>query len=272
MPRLQADEIKQTDIEEYLDNYSDFSFELKVLESLNNQDFQCLHSGTYMDPITGKSREFDIRAVLAGQSMRVHLSVECKNIRRNFPLILHCTKRRTSESFHELVQVVGSQPSEMPTASVESSRVTRRCLSDSLYPVGEYVAKSADQVGRHVSGEIVATDGGVFDKISQAINSAQELISQAFEVGGPAHTLICPVLVVPDDTLWQVKYDDNGSRLEPAQQIEQASYFIGKEWTFDRLVDLITYTLSHLEIVTFSGITKLIERLTDDNMWCFPST
>lgn len=270
MAKLRTDEITETDIEEYLSAHSDFSFELRVLEELNNKGLQCLHSGTYEDPITGKSREFDIRAVLAWESKRIHLSVECKNIQKSFPLVLHCMKRKKRESFHELVYVFEPKRSRGLDFLAEFSRVVRRQPSDGLYPIGQYVAKSADQVGRRPNGEILATDGGVFEKISQAINSAEGLISQAhyLETDCPVHTLICPVLVVPDGTLWQVKYDDNGSRLGPAEQVEQVPYFVGKEWTVGDL-HRITYTLSHLEIVTFSGIAGLIGRLLNKHMWLF---
>ena len=57
--KLLPDPINQTDIEEYLNDYADFSFELRVLKELVDLKLQCQHGGTYDDPITGKSREFD---------------------------------------------------------------------------------------------------------------------------------------------------------------------------------------------------------------------
>lgn len=105
MAQLKSNPITQSDIEEYLAGQADFSFELRVLKELVDLGLICSHSGTYDDPITGKSREFDIRALLLDQEkyLRVHLSVECKNIRENFPMIVHCLKRKENESYNELV-------------------------------------------------------------------------------------------------------------------------------------------------------------------------
>ena len=52
-------------------------FELRVLKELTDLKLNCQHGGAYDDPITGKSREFDIRALMYGDEfLRVHLSVE----------------------------------------------------------------------------------------------------------------------------------------------------------------------------------------------------
>lgn len=47
-------EITDIDIKEYLDNYSDFNFEMKVLKEIKRKNFDCAHSGTYEDPISKK--------------------------------------------------------------------------------------------------------------------------------------------------------------------------------------------------------------------------
>lgn len=98
MAKLKNIEISASDINEYLDSYSDFSFEVKTQKELVNLGFQCQHGGTYEDPITGKSREFDIRATKRYEYhesfiYRLCLSVECKNIRANCPLVIHCSPR-----------------------------------------------------------------------------------------------------------------------------------------------------------------------------------
>jgi hypothetical protein len=140
----------------------------------------------------------------------------------------------------------------------ETIRLTR----NTLYPKDAYVAKSCDQVGRRTDRTIAATDGGVFERISQAINSARDLISQAhdLEVDQDYFTLVCPVLVVPDSTLWQVKYSDDGARVGPPEPISRTSYFIGKEWTVGGKLDSMTYSISHLEILTFSEIRDFVTK------------
>lgn len=273
MSKLLHDPITHTDIEEYLANYADFTFELRVLKELTGLNLQCQHGGTYDDPVTGKSREFDIRALskrtCRHQSrrtlIRVHLSVECKNLRDNFPLILHCLKRKKNESYNELIYTSDPEKryeSGSLTAALESHVKSIRAVKLTLYPEGEYVAKSADQIGRRSDRTIIANDGGVFEKISQAINSSRDLISAANDLDADEKTefltFVCPVLVIPDSTLWQVRYSDDGARTGPPEPVKHVTYFIGKEWSVGPNLQRQSYSISHLEILTFSEINNFV--------------
>jgi len=279
MSKLITNPITQSDIKEYLNSYSDFSFELRVLKKFVDLGLECSHGGTYEDPVTSKSRQFDIRALLQKDYARIHLSIECKNIRENFPLIVHCLKRKANESYNELIhtykpeaqnkaQRVGSISIPQLPIFQEFSR-SIRVSQLSLYQKGYYVAKSADQIGRRQNdGEITAFDGEVFDKISQAINSAVDLISEAHYLDTSKSlfylTFVCPVLIIPDMFLWQVKYTDDGEQIEEPEQIEHISYYIGKDWTVGDKINSLNYTLSHLEIVTYSGIKNFVGKYLYD--------
>ena len=201
MAKLREEAIKQADIEEYLQEQSDFAFEVRVLRKLSENQFECEHGGIYKDPITQKSRQFDIRALTTltrplrpdESKRRLHLSVECKNLRDHYQLLVHCLPRSKAESFHEVIEIDRNS----------NAKVTR--LS-TLYKMGEYVAKSTDQIGRRQhDDQFVSNDGDVFEKLSQAVNSAYDLISEAYNL--KVHhreceysTMIFPVLVVPDNT------------------------------------------------------------------------
>ena len=133
----------------------------------------------------------------------------------------------------------------------------------SLYSEDDYVAKSTDQVGRQKDKTITASDGGVFEKISQAINSSKDLISEACDLDASTQeclTLVCPVLVVQDSTLSQVKYSDDGGRVGSPELTSHVSYFIGKEWTVGNNPWSFTYNISHLEIITFSYIRDFVTK------------
>lgn len=273
MSKLPHDPITTTDIEEYLANYADFTFELRVLKELTDLNLQCQHGGTYDDPVTGKSREFDIRALSKKTSrhesrrtlIRVHLSVECKSLRDNFPLILHCLKRKKNESYNEFIYTSDPEKryeSGSMVAALESNVKSIRAVKLTLYPEGEYVAKSADQIGRRNDRTIIANDGGVFEKISQAINSSTDLISAANDLDTDEKTefltFVCPVLVVPDSTLWQVRYSDDGARMGPPEPVKHVTYFIGKEWSVGTNLQRLSYSISHLEVLTFSEINNFV--------------
>jgi hypothetical protein len=202
MPTLRNDPITETDLVEYLNGYSDFSFELKVLSKFIALGFTCEHGGTYEDPITNKSREFDIRARYDKDSMRLCLSVECKNLRNNFPLITHCLQRRRNESYNEIICTFdpkkSSDESFVVDALTEFSRSVRLPSGNTIYQKGDFVAKSGDQVGRKPDKTITSTDGDTFDKISQAINSAYDLVYEAQHIkitSNSYFSLIFPVLV-----------------------------------------------------------------------------
>lgn len=150
--------------------------------------------------------------------------------------MVHCLKRKENESYNEIIHTFQPKASGYdnlgrPSVSIpaihEFSNIIR-VSRYSLYSKDTYVAKSSDQVGRRVSDkEIDATDSGVFEKISQAINSAEALVSEAHYLDTTQSqywTFICPVLVVPDSVLWQVKYSDNGERIEAPQQVSHVSY------------------------------------------------
>ena len=70
MGKLKGGSISGKDIADFVANDSDFAFEMKVLGILRQHGLECLHSGTYQDPVSDKIRQFDIRA--RGQRGRVH--------------------------------------------------------------------------------------------------------------------------------------------------------------------------------------------------------
>ena len=180
MAKLVSGAITKAEINEYLNNYSDFSFELRVLKKLSDLGFDCRHSGVYEDPVTKKSREYDIRAEKKLGFRTIRTAVECKNIRENYPLVAHCVSRSEQESFHDLIvthEETRSGKYYFSSNQHSSSRVRIRG-EESLYTECENVAKSIDQVGKSSSG-IVSSDGSVFEKINQALHSAHDLIYSA---------------------------------------------------------------------------------------------
>jgi hypothetical protein len=292
MTKLRNNPIEKTDIEEYAENYSDFSFELKVLSELTRLGFTCQHSGVYEDPVTEKIREFDIKAYIrVGQDEynyqqlstedilprrstsskkivtikrehEIQLAVECKNLGNNYPLVVHCVPRERTESFLEVFYSCYHTGGIAPIFPTERAKIYRLTSRQNFYIEGELVAKSRAQVGRDNNG-IKSNDGEVFDKISQAINSAHDLVNDCYFKGEETqeyYTYIIPVLVIPDGKLWQISYDRNGKSIGEPEQITAISHYIGQPWTVE-----VTYTISHLEIVTLSGLENFVRKLIPAN-------
>ena len=251
----------QKDIEKYAAEYTNFGFEIRVAKIFRQQNWDVQHSGTYVDPISKKNREFDLRARKAFSRLpyTVQLAVECKQISPSFPLVVQSVLRTDDEAFHDIINYAqnGYQPH------------VARARSFSLYKfgLGQWVGKSFDQVGRNAKNEFTASDSKVFDKMSQAINSAEALIQRSLPDGGQSKDtrhIILPVLVVPDGCLW--KYDENGEMIDRPGKVTSAQYFINQAWPFEVNGISASYTMSHLEIVTFSEIATFLNNLINEDL------
>lgn len=277
MAKLVENQIEKDDIEEYLRDYSDFSFEIKVQKKLVSMGFDCEHSGTYDDPITNKTREFDIRAHKYTQldqntTFRFCMAVECKNIRDNFPLIIHCMPRTEVEAYQHLCW---SQyyDTRIPGLFEYGRRFTMNGPR-TFYKVGNSVGKSCDQVGRKVhDSSLIGGDGDVFDKISQAINSSYHYINNnhyaSMHERNREAVIISfqlPVIVVPKGRLWAVDYDTSGNIIAGPKTVPNVSYYISKSWQIGKGNERkYWYYLSHLEIVEIDSLESLINDHKSDN-------
>lgn len=271
MAKLNVEPITKSDISEYLEKSSDFSFEIKVLKTLTSLGFTCEHAGTYEDPITKKTREFDIRArkCLINESnfkFNISLSVECKNLKDNFPLVVHCMPREENECYLDLIW--SSEPRSQISPLKEYAMRVPLNNTDSPYEQLNAVGKSSDQVGRAAhNSDLISNDGDVFDKISQAINASYDLIKEAHyaaEENFDVVTLVIPVLVIPNDRLWTVWYKRTGEVGREPTLEGNIEYYIDKSWLTGQATNEYQqkYYLSHLEIVQIDSIHQLIEKYT----------
>lgn len=267
MPKLKSEAIERQDLVEYLQSESDFDFELSILRSLRARRLQCEHGGLYEDPVTGKAREFDIRALAKDGNSLVHLAIECKNIRSNFPLLVSRVPRTAAESFHQTILIgAGSHDVAHPFAR----NVRQHLLEKSVYALSEPVGKSIAQVGRlDPSGAISASDSEVFDKWSQCLASANDLVERAIRCPRPstgtAYLAVLPILVVPDDRLWAVDYDSDGKPLGPPERVSHCSVFVGKDYIVE-FGTSFQFTISHMDIMTLGGLENFSTEMLSSRM------
>ena len=78
--------ITAADIGEYLESTDDFAFEREVYSVAKGLGFQAQHAALYADPVTGKPRQFDVRAAISLGQNEVALAIECKSLTEDFPL------------------------------------------------------------------------------------------------------------------------------------------------------------------------------------------
>lgn len=280
MAKLRDKAIEDRDIIEYLNVQSDFAFEVKTLSKLCGLGFTCAHAGTYEDPLTRKARQFDIRATRNRQlsetlCFRLLLSVECKNLRPNFPLLVHCMSRKQIECLQSWIWsfppvAYGGLYSTGVNPPV--NKVYARTVSPheplGIYREGDPVGKATDQVGRNGKGKFVENDAAVFDKISQAISSVHDLAwNSCFASGAPflhVVSVVVPVLVVPDDRLWMVQYDDLGKMIAEPKKVRSVEFYVGKRVEISQGMFQLTCDISHLEIVQLSEIDVLVAKLMNE--------
>jgi len=277
---LKQDPITRLDIEEYLAKYSDFAFEIKTLNLLTSHGYKCKHSGTYTDPVTQKTREYDIRAeinrnVTASLTLNLLFAIECKNLKENFPLVVHCMPRSRHEEKEEMILSYRNEIEEMLEGLLNrhfdsdnpyyNATTIQLHHTLSIYNRDEPVGKSCDQIGRVANNnDVTGSDSDVFDKISQAINSSYDLIYEAVRHGsryGYSLSIIKPILVVPDNTLWHIIYDTDGKIAVGPEQVQYAAYYYGKTWPYTDSKKAKEYTISHLDIVTFGYLQDHIRSI-----------
>lgn len=276
MAQLSSNPVTATEIAAYVKSADDFHFELQAYQACLRRTFHTLYGGTYADPVTNKARQFDIRARASNGDRRVHLLIECKCLKQNFPLLVSRIPRVKDESYHEVVISEDRFTVKRPSA------MTRRLTGEnSIYVINEYVGKSLTQVGKTPKGEFQTGETEVWDKWSQAISSAHELIAQCVDAGQKESkmlvTVLLPFLVVSDGTLWVADYSRAGVLQGAPQQINEALLYVGHNHSVKAVhpgyEGELDYMISHLHIVTLTGLNSSLDRFTDDYYWqeLFPS-
>lgn len=248
---------------EFLKGHDDFRLEIACLEALKSHGFAVGHGGTYEDPITKKSRQFDLRASITHGFFKVRLAVECKSLSDFFPLVVSRLPRLPDESFHEIIYSF-TRDNELHLIGSPTAKAIRLSMNDSVYKPSEPVGKSTSQVGRSEKGDLITGDAEVFEKWAQAIASAYDLISDSgrdneIEKKDFFVSLTLPILVIPDGTLWVADYSADGTLTGRPQQMDTCEIFVGKDvWPGPMSVG---YSISHLHVFTKTKFFGFLNRL-----------
>lgn len=251
--------ITKAELDKFVAEDSDFGFEMSVLAELRALGFECSHSGTYSDPVTKKIRQFDLRATIEKANCKLGLAVECKHLRS--PLLISAVPRTSKEAFHSVIEYVGGN--SMFHSPVECIEVARGAT---IYGENKSVGKKTDQIRRE-NAKLVSDDSATFDKIGQAINSAEDLVQDMVseEKKAPAFRVVAPVLAVPMGLLWQVDYDADGRRLIEPRAVDHATCYVDHAWKANVGIHFVWYRISHLEIVAANFLAQAVEEWMGDS-------
>lgn len=248
-------------IKYFLETHDNFGLELFVYRNACSRGFKVEHGGFYKDLVTDKFRQFDIRTSYGQPGRKIVLSIECKRLTETYPLLISRVKRVKEESYNEYI--VSEDFGDM---SGDQKAANSIYLDDSksFYKVGEYIGKSTIQIGVDDKKQFVFEDSEIFDKWTQAINSAKDLVEIAFRSHFqgrlPISTAVIPVLVVPDDTLWVADYDESGSLSGDPKMTDEVQFFINHEY---KIQGFPPYRISHLHFLTKKGICIMFDRISN---------
>lgn len=268
--------IQEADLNNFIHKESDFTFELNTLKSFTDLGFQCEHSGTYRDIVTGKFRQFDIRAENINESTRILLAIECKNISDIAPILAYQVRRRPEEAFHSQVETLYTRNGDGQKVKVDFCvNIKKVTSSESLYSLGasSHVCKHFEQISEEEEhGQKILNKGDdMYEKWDQALHSSFDLIVKEIKFHS-AHegvrSIVVPIVVVPDDRLWSVLFDEKGNQLDKPKKINNFSFYVGRDFDLDRVDNMLAgycshtpFTLSHIEFITKSEIPKFYELL-----------
>jgi len=124
------------------------------------------------------------------------------------------------------------------------------------------VGKVVTQVGITKTNELTGDDSDTFERISQAINSEEELVIEALlKASPPFIRVVVPVLVVPTGALFQIDFNAAGDIHKHAHSVEEATLFMDHAWSTNKGIEgRLYYAMSHLHIVTFDALRKVTKR------------
>ena len=225
-----------------------------------------MHGGTYEDPVTKKTRQYDIRAVKKNADRRISLAVECKALRDSFPLLVSRVPRTKDESHHEVIICQPPDRNRVHVGIPQTTRTVRLGHQHCIYDYAQPVGKATVQIGRKENGEIASGDAETFDKWSQALASIHGLIMDSTDIAEREKTdltyhVAIPVLVVSDKTLWAVDYDSVTLRPSAPRHVDEATLFIEQEYS--QFMPACQYTISHLHLYTETGFAGFVDGLSE---------
>jgi hypothetical protein len=242
----------QADVEGFVRSGADFAFEMSVRAELLAANLRAQYAGTYEDPVTGKSRQFDFRVRMENGQWSGRYCIECKNVSEDRPFVISRTKRSSAEAYHEVLAAKsGTNGAENMVRSPPGSTCFRE---------HDLVGRSLDQYSTHPNKP---SEENLFDKISQATSSCGAMLKSDlgpdFRAGSRVIS-VQPVVVVPGGRLWAADYDDNGA-LGQVHQVDQVDFYVGRAWEVGGTTTSLQrrYCISHVVLVVKE---RLVEKLT----------
>ena len=140
----------------------------------------------------------------------------------------------------------------------------------SSYPSNMFVGKSLLRLKSGHNNLSRVSDDDVYDKWSQALSSAVELVRNACSLANTLHkknyySAFIPVVVVPDGLIWQSGYDENGEMTTDPIKLDDCAFYVGRRLRVGTSAPTRhVYTISHLHFCTVRGLEQRVRRLAEN--------
>jgi hypothetical protein len=250
---ITADEIKKVVLSE-----DDFGFEMRVGNILKPENVKYpelrnahasimpfSHGGTYKDQVTEKTRQFDyrfqiIRTIMG--STRILFAVECKNLNPDLPIVVCGRPRTKGESYHVYIAGHGALSKLFKVEGISS-----------IYKPNNFVGKSLLRLKIKDRKLCAEGESEIYDRWSQALASSHDLARDAAYKAPQSFAFVMPVVVVPDDALWQVSYKDNGEPESAPAKIDQCEFYADQKIPIG-----LPFVITHIHFVTLKGLSQML--------------
>jgi hypothetical protein len=213
------------------------------------------HAGSYVDPVTGRLRAYDVRAHWNDGIRTLRLAIECKSLEASAPLLIYATPRLPSEAYHSVMfryRIGGSLFIDVDSRA-------------GVYIVDQPVGRQPDQPMLDGNGNFKSNDTATFDKWMQAVSGCSDLVKASihapFSPSKGNVASVIPMLVVPEQMLWQVSYHADGTINQDAHMVDNTTLILRHTWTHPGLLGPVSYSISHLEIVTLQTLPARLQSL-----------
>jgi hypothetical protein len=233
----------------------DFGHEMRV-KAILKRGAHVQHGWAYLDPIEGKPRQFDFRARVDHRehAWRIQMAVESKNLAAEAPLIISGTARTKEEAFHHFVVSETNQG---------GPRVMSVWRDQEIYPQGRFAGKNALRLRPDRGFLVPGPDSDIYGRWAQALASADELCKEAIAATDHLQRQVCtvvlPVVVVPDGTLWMAEYREDGTMTGPVQS-DSTTLFVNHEIVVVPRNHWMK--LGHVHFFTLKGLEGFMMTLT----------
>jgi len=277
--------ITTADIKRVIESEDDFGHEMRVGGVLDHLACEAMkdvfngtdleppeHGGTYTDAITSKPRQFDYRCRIVRRPPTqpgtcALLAIECKNLHESSPLVVCGCLRTAGEAYYHFIE------SHLDDSG-RSMCATKRVEGGQFYEAGKFVGKSLVRV-RERNGKLETdSNSDIYDRWAQALASSVELAEGARSFANEMYqhwaSLVLPVVVVPDGSLWSVAYNAKGTIDVNPTMVGECEFFVGRKLELGPL----PFSLTHIHFVTVSGLESLLSRFWKHHRaweWIFPA-